>query len=89
MLGHKCLLLTHEVCTDFVLELHHQCYICGNRHAIQVWATCPGRASHLFWSRIAGEAGLLLLFCDQQRGLSQRQRSWAAAIASKLSSVCL
>ncbi len=36
-----------------------------------------------------GSRGMLLLFSDQPRGLSQRQRSWAAAIASKLGSVCV
>lgn len=32
---------------------------------------------------------MLLMFSEQPRGLSQRQRSWAAALASKLGTACL
>ena len=35
-----------------------------------------------------GRRSILLLYTDQPRGLSQRQRSWAAAIASKLGMIC-
>lgn len=35
-----------------------------------------------------GRRSMLLLYTDQPRGLSQRQRSWAAAIASKLGMIC-
>mmetsp|Transcript_5952 Transcript_5952/g.17036 ORF Transcript_5952/g.17036 Transcript_5952/m.17036 type:complete len:345 (+) Transcript_5952:52-1086(+) len=57
------------------------------------WSFAPSDSRSALAVRIeptnGDESGLLLLFCDQQRGLSQRQRSWAAAIASKLSSACL
>lgn len=36
-----------------------------------------------------GARSMLLLFSEQPRGLSQRQRSWAASIASKLGGACL
>jgi len=61
-----------------------------SRVSAQSWASLPAGAESLLVQPIStasGKQAALLLFSERPRALSDRERSWAAAIANKLSPV--